>query len=128
MKKTIAYVIAPVAALIIIACGAPSNNEVAQTPDDTSSASVVAAAPSKATTKAAPAIAADTLVHVGEDVPAGTYRAITGADGDCYWKKSSDSEGQDIIANDIVKGGRPQVNLAKGQWFVSEHCGAWAKR
>lgn len=74
------------------------------------------------------AIEADAVVHVGEDVPAGTYRVTTGVGGFCYWKKSSDSEGQNIIANDIVTGGRPQVTLKKGQWFTSSRCGEWHKR
>ena len=73
-------------------------------------------------------IGADMLVHVGEDVPAGTYRVTVNVDGDCYWKKSRDAEGQDIIANDIVAGGRPQVTLKKGQWFTSARCGEWHKR
>jgi hypothetical protein len=70
----------------------------------------------------------DTLVHVGEDVPAGTYRVPVGVDGDCYWMKSSDAEGQNIIANDIVQGGRPQVTLKSGQWFTSSRCGQWVKK
>lgn len=86
--------------------------------------------------KAKVQIEADTLVHVGEDVPAGTYRAVWDANageafgltGECYWKKSSDAEGQDIIANDIVTGGRPQVTLKKGQWFTSARCGEWLKK
>jgi hypothetical protein len=65
--------------------------------------------------------------HVGEDIPAGTYRtdeAVT----QCYWEKSTDAEGQSIIDNDIVTGGRPQVILKKGQWFTSQDCGTWTKR
>lgn len=90
------------------------------------------------TTKAprAVGIPADSVVHVGEDVPAGTYRTVfdvnsgesLGLTGECYWKKSTDAEGQDIIANDIVEGGRPQVTLKKGQWFVSQDCGEWHKK
>lgn len=76
----------------------------------------------------APSIAGDDLVHVGEDVPAGTYRAVTAVDGDCYWKKSKDAEGTDIIANDIPAGGRPQVTLKAGQWFTSHRCPDWAKK
>lgn len=82
-------------------------------------------------TKAAPvvhAIPSDTLVHVGEDVPAGVYRVETNVPGGCYWQKSSDAEGQAILANDIVTGGRPQVTLKSGQWFTSERCGAWIKK
>lgn len=70
----------------------------------------------------------DDIVHVGEDVPAGTYRTNDSVDsGDCYWEKSSDAEGADIIDNDIVKAGRPQVTLKKGQWFKSQGCPDWYK-
>lgn len=94
------------------------------------SSAPVAIAPS---TKAKPGkpvvkIEADTLVHVGEDVPAGTYRVPESVDGDCYWMKSTDSEGGNIIANDIVQGGRPQVSLKAGQWFTSQRCGEWIKK
>lgn len=79
-------------------------------------------------TKAVAMIDADTLVHVGEDVPAGTYRVPAGVADGCYWMKSSDAEGQKIIANDIVNGGRPQVTLKSGQWFTSSGCGEWIKK
>lgn len=95
-----------------------------------------AAEPSTKASAAAPAkpvkpvvkIDADTLVHVGEDVPAGTYRVPVSVDGDCYWMKSTDAEGGNIIANDIVQGGRPQVSLKAGQWFTSQRCGEWIKK
>lgn len=93
------------------------------------------ASPEATEDKPAYDIPANTLVHVGEDIPAGTYRAIFPADageklgltGDCYWKKSSDAEGRDVLANDIVHGGRAQVTLKKGQWFVSKDCGEWRR-
>lgn len=80
---------------------------------------------------AAPTIAGDDLVHVGEDVPAGTYRAVRAAGGGtdmCYWSKSRDAEGSDILDNDLVQGGRPQVTLKKGQWFRSQGCPEWRKK
>jgi hypothetical protein len=83
---------------------------------------------SSAPKKPAPTIAGDDLVHVGEDVPAGTYRAAESVDGDCYWKKSTDPEGDDIIDNDFPPGGRPQVTLKKGQWFTSARCPEWRKK
>lgn len=90
------------------------------------------AAKPKATTKPPapkPTIAADAIVHVGEDVPAGTYRADTDVRGmDCYWSKTNDAEGVDIIANALPSGGRPQVTLKKGQWFSSERCGSWTHK
>ena len=82
-------------------------------------------------TKAQPAkINGDDLVHVGEDVPAGTYRAASAVvDGDlCYWLKSSDAEGEKILDNDIPTGGRPQVTLKKGEWFKSQGCPDWIRR
>lgn len=113
------------------------NPELAGVPEWSGAQSVAPTtkAPS-APVKAKVQIEADTLVHVGEDVPAGTYRAVWDANageafgltGECYWKKSSDAEGQDIIANDIVTGGRPQVTLKKGQWFTSARCGEWLKK
>lgn len=76
---------------------------------------------------AARAIGGDDLVHVGEDVPAGVYRAVTSVDGDsCYWLKSKDAEGSNIIDNDLPSGGRPQVTLKNGQWFKSQGCPDWA--
>lgn len=95
----------------------------------TLSAKKVAPAPKTAVPvdKPAPAtINGDDLVHIGEDAPAGTYRAAGPIEGDmCYWKKSKDAEGTDIIANDIPAGGRPQVTLKKGQWFTSQGCPQW---
>lgn len=71
----------------------------------------------------------DTPAHVGEDIPAGTYRVTVSVAGqDCYWMKSGDAEGARIIDNALPQGGRPQVTLKKGQWFTSERCGTWSKR
>lgn len=83
----------------------------------------------KPVAKPKPTINGDTIVHVGEDVPAGTYRAQTDVAGmDCYWMKSSDAEGSNIIDNDLPSGGRPQVTLKRGQWFVSNRCATWIRR
>lgn len=75
-------------------------------------------------------ISGDDIVLVGTDVPAGTYRATTKVDPEdgCYWEKSKDAEGDDIIDNANVSGGRPQVTLKKGQWFTSEDCPDWTKQ
>lgn len=73
-------------------------------------------------------ILGDDLVHIGEDVPAGTYRVIETISDGCYWKKSNDAEGSDIIANDLPPGGRPQVVLKAGQWFTSKRCPDWLKK
>lgn len=81
-------------------------------------------------TKAPVEILGTDLVHVGEDVPPGTYRVVERVTADpwCYWAKYGDSEGDDIISNDIVKAGRPQVTLKKGQWFKSAGCPDWRKK
>jgi hypothetical protein len=75
-------------------------------------------------------IQGDDLVLVGDDVPAGTYRVVgrVVAEPWCYWGIYSDSQMQNIIANDIVTAGRPQVTLKKGQWFRSNGCPDWAKK
>jgi len=90
-------------------------------------------APSTAAAKApAPTIAGDDVVQVGQDVPAGTYRAVEAVENDgflmCYWLKSSDAEGTQIISNGLPQGGRPQVTLKKGQWFTSQGCPTWRKQ
>lgn len=83
-----------------------------------------------AKSKPVASIHGDDVVHVGEDIPAGTYRAVADVDegGYCYWQKSSDAEGQKIISNGAPQGGRPQVVLKSGQWFSSTGCPGWAKR
>jgi hypothetical protein len=75
-----------------------------------------------------PRIAEDGIWKIGDDFPAGTYRVTESVSGmDCYWTKSSDPEGEDIISNDVPSGGRPQVSLKNGQWFTTERCGVWEK-
>jgi hypothetical protein len=70
----------------------------------------------------------DTPGQVGDDFPAGTYRTTASVAGlDCYWMKSSDAEGSNIVDNGLPGGGRPQVTLKKGQWFTSERCGTWQR-
>jgi hypothetical protein len=77
-----------------------------------------------------PAIKGDDLVHVGEDVSAGTYRTATAVQpgGLCYWQKSTDAEGAHITKNDVPTGGRPQVTLVKGEWFKTQGCPDWLKK
>ncbi|NJC71229.1 hypothetical protein HC031_16130 [Planosporangium thailandense] len=64
---------------------------------------------------------------VGVDVQPGTYRAKDPVAGQCYWKITSDANGRNIVANDLVNGGRPTVTLQGGQYFTTEDCGDWAK-
>jgi hypothetical protein len=72
------------------------------------------------------------VVRVGEDVPAGTYRAVTPVEPGtpCYWVKSKNAEADisSIIDNGVPTGGRPQVTLKTGQWFTSQGCPDWALR
>ncbi|GAB3453673.1 hypothetical protein GCM10027436_54660 [Actinophytocola sediminis] len=64
---------------------------------------------------------------VGVDVQPGTYRTIQAVSGDCYWEINSDANGDDIVANNIVTGGRPTVTLENGQYFSTSRCGDWRK-
>lgn len=75
--------------------------------------------------KAVRSIAGDDIVLIGTDAPAGTYRTSEKIAGLCYWMKSRDAEGSNIIDNDIPSGGRPQVTLKKGEWFTSKGCPEW---
>lgn len=64
---------------------------------------------------------------VGVDIQPGTYRTKDAVSGDCYWEIDSDANGKNIVANDIVSGGRPTVTLSNGQYFTTKRCGDWAK-
>jgi hypothetical protein len=64
---------------------------------------------------------------VGVDVRPGTYRTTETVSGDCYWEIDSDANGDTIVANDIVTGGRPTVTLKNGQYFTTKDCGDWRK-
>ncbi|MGO4597743.1 hypothetical protein [Terrabacter sp. 2RAF25] len=64
--------------------------------------------------------------EVGTDIKPGKYRT-DGRVTNCYWAITrGGSNGQDIIANDNVSGGRPTVTLKKGQQFESNRCGDWS--
>lgn len=64
---------------------------------------------------------------VGVDIQPGTYRTKDTVSGTCYWEINSDPNGDDILANDIVDGGRPTVTLKNGQFFKTSRCGEWIK-
>jgi hypothetical protein len=100
----------------------------------TPAAHVTTAAP--APTKAAPVVPAppppvartipDGTWTIGEDFPAGTYRA-TGAPPECYWEVDrSGSNGSDIVNNGAGPGNL-RVVLKTGQDFHSQNCGDWEK-
>jgi hypothetical protein len=62
-------------------------------------------------------------------VPAGAYKVTSAVDPDamCYWKISQTGKPDNIIDNDIVKGGRPTVTVKRGQDFTTNDCGTWAQ-
>ncbi|GII22723.1 ATP synthase F0 subunit B [Planosporangium mesophilum] len=64
---------------------------------------------------------------VGVDIQPGTYRVKEAVSGQCYWKINSDANGRNIVANDLVSGGRPTVSLSNGQYFTTQDCGDWIK-
>lgn len=65
---------------------------------------------------------------VGRTVEAGTYTTDKPVTGSCYWGiYTSGTNGDDIIANDIVTGGQPTVTLQQGQDFETTRCGTWTK-
>lgn len=66
---------------------------------------------------------------VGRDISPGTYRTTAEVGSRCYWSITvTGSNGADIIENDIVSGGFPQVVLSEGQTFESSRCGTWTKQ
>jgi hypothetical protein len=66
----------------------------------------------------------------GLTIRAGQYRAVgipTDSAG-CYWAVTqTGSNGNNIVANDNVQGGHPQVTIQPGQSFKSQDCGTWKK-
>jgi hypothetical protein len=65
---------------------------------------------------------------VGVDIEPGTYRMADPVTSACYWGiYRSGTNGDDIIQNDIVQGGRPQVTLEAGQDFKND-CGVFVKQ
>ena len=64
---------------------------------------------------------------VGVDVAPGRYRAVN-VPADCHWAiLKSDTNGREIIENDLPGGGNPQVRIAEGQDFSTIRCGTWTK-
>lgn len=141
MKKVLIAVSIALGLIVLVTCigaalsgidaageGTPETYQNTTTVPDGGSQPTAAA--SKSPVKSVPKINGDDMVHVGEDVPAGTYRAVERVDSSlgCYWSKTKDAEGSDIIDNDIVRGGRPQVTLKSGQWFKSQDCPDWVKK
>lgn len=78
-------------------------------------------------------VAANTISEgtwtVGVDVEPGTYRTKDPVTGTCYWAIfRSGTNKDDIVQNDIVKGGSPTVTIAAGQDFETTRCGPWVKQ
>ncbi len=97
---------------------------------DTREASV--AAREAAVTQTEQAVAATQIQigtwTVGVDIEPGTYRTAEPVTSTCYWGiYRSGTNGDDIIQNDIVEGGRPQVTLEAGQDFENG-CGVFVKQ
>lgn len=141
--KVIGWTVAGVTGAIVILCcgigifgadpekaGQPASSPTVQEPTY-ASPTVQTTEPTPPTKKVAQAPRfGDGTYHVGEDIPAGTYRLEVAATKQdlCYWSKSRDAEGSDIISNDIGGVGRLQVTLKSGQWFESNRCGTWVRR
>lgn len=145
MKRSTARPIALgiIAFALILLCGGLLSALVSGDGDAPESAGTQLGATASATAKAIPSrslrptptvkppttIDGDDLVHIGEDIAPGVYRAVGKVkSGMCYWKKSTDGEGDKIIDNEIVTAGRPEVTLKAGQWFSSRGCPTWVKR
>jgi hypothetical protein len=64
---------------------------------------------------------------VGVDIEPGTYRTRETVAGSCYWGIYADANGTNIVANNVVTGGRPTVSLSAGQYFTTSRCGEWTK-
>lgn len=116
---------------LLAGCTLPAT---APTPTPTKTPTANSGAGQPTTTAPTPAVKAprgfsdgDTPAEVGPDIPPGTYRvdAKVTADQHCYWMKSKDAEGSEILENALPQGGRPQVTLKKGTWFTSQSCGHW---
>lgn len=66
---------------------------------------------------------------IGVDTPPGRYES-KGPDGDymCYWQLTTEPNAQPgdkaFLRNDVPPG-HAYVDLKKGQYFTSSHCGLW---
>lgn len=69
----------------------------------------------------------DGVWQVGKDIDAGTYRATSQVDSDCYWEISTDN-GDNIIQNDFPGGGYPEVTVGNGQQLKISSCGTMTKQ
>jgi putative hemolysin len=129
-------------AVVLALAGCSSGTPTAAAPTVTTTATVTVAAPAvtvmatptvTVTVTAqppAPAVAIPTGTWtVGTDIAPGVYKVIAAITQRCYWAiTKTGSNGDDIVANDNVEGGKPQVTLKVGQDFESGvGCGGWQK-
>ena len=65
---------------------------------------------------------------VGTDIAAGKYRPEEALTGDfCYWEIATGENFLTIVANEVVKGGRPTITVKNGQQVTVDSCGTWIK-
>ena len=63
---------------------------------------------------------------VGKDIKPGTYRTTGPKSGDsCYWQRSGDPSGQNIIANDNISGPSVVDIRSSDVAFKSSRCANW---
>ncbi len=144
-KKSRRTIVAAVLAVLALCCGGgiliaatsgnkpPSNPGAAaasaavQLAEGARSASAAPPATTGAAKPAAPTIADGTWT-VGEDFPAGNYKA-TGAGDRCYWAIYTSGKNQsfDALIDNHAGGGNLRVTLKAGQDFETKRCGTWAK-
>jgi hypothetical protein len=120
---------------VLVAKGAAMSAQAAaaQSQSDLSRQAASIASQAAALTSAQQSVAANSIGEgtwtVGADISPGTYRTSDVVSGSCYWSiTKSGTNGDAIIQNDIVTGGRPTVKLSQGQDFTTQRCGTWVKQ
>lgn len=92
------------------ATSSPTPTTAAPTATKTSPAAApTTTKPTKATPE--PVVIGEGIYRVGEDIPAGRYKVVERAEGDCYWSRT---KGDNIIDNSIA-GGFPSFTTRKGE-------------
>jgi hypothetical protein len=77
-------------------------------------------------TIAANTIPGDGTFLVGKDVKPGTYRTTGPKSGSsCYWQRSGDASGTNIIANDNIAGAAVVEIKSSDVAFKTSRCAAW---
>ncbi len=74
----------------------------------------------------APAVAAGQTWTVGADLPPGRYETTADVGGHCHWEITrAGPAGTEVVASDLVRGGRATVTLRIGDVFTAHRCGTW---